>query len=193
MASSSARPPPRRRPHIPNHRGRLRHRQPRHHPRPPQSRNPTCRRAGALPARARRNRPRHRHGDPPAPHSRNSARASSAPGRATSRPASQAQSQTTPVAAPRLRQSRSLHAHTAGSRPSSTPSRGRPHHRRDLRRSRRRAGLCTPAFWNGLFELMHYFGSDRVVVTVMREKAHREQTFIQEQDKKLAAPWTGCI
>jgi hypothetical protein len=48
-------------------------------------------------------------------------------------------------------------------------------------------GLCTPAFWNGLFELMHYFGSDRVVVTVMREKAHREQTFILEQDSKLGS------
>jgi hypothetical protein len=48
-------------------------------------------------------------------------------------------------------------------------------------------GLCTPAFWNGLFELMHYFGSRGVVVTVMKEKAHREQAFIQEQDKKLGS------
>ena len=47
-------------------------------------------------------------------------------------------------------------------------------------------GLCTPAFWNGLFELMHYFGGS-VVVTVMKEKAHREQAFIQEQDKKLGS------
>jgi hypothetical protein len=45
-------------------------------------------------------------------------------------------------------------------------------------------GLCTPAFWNGLFEIMHYFGSDGVVVTVMREKSRREQAFIQEQDRK---------
>jgi hypothetical protein len=44
-------------------------------------------------------------------------------------------------------------------------------------------GFCTPAFWNGLFEIMHYFGGN--VATLMREKTHREQTFIQEQDKKL--------
>ena len=48
-------------------------------------------------------------------------------------------------------------------------------------------GLCSPAFWNGLFELMHYFGSDRVVVTVMKEKTRREQAFIQEQDKTLGS------
>ena len=48
-------------------------------------------------------------------------------------------------------------------------------------------GLCTPAFWNGLFELMHYFGRRGVVVTVMKKKAHREQAFIQEQDKKLGS------
>jgi hypothetical protein len=48
-------------------------------------------------------------------------------------------------------------------------------------------GLCTPAFWNGMFEVMHYFGSDSVVVTVMREKSRREQAFIQEQDKKLGS------
>ena len=46
-------------------------------------------------------------------------------------------------------------------------------------------GLCTPAFWNGLFEVMHYFGGN--VVTVMREKTRREQAFIQEQDKKLGS------
>ena len=44
-------------------------------------------------------------------------------------------------------------------------------------------GLCTPAFWNGMFEIMHYFGGNGVV-TVMREKSRREQAFIQEQDKK---------
>jgi hypothetical protein len=49
-------------------------------------------------------------------------------------------------------------------------------------------GLCTPAFWNGLFEIMHYFGGDGVV-TVMREKTRREQAFIQEQDKKLDSSW----
>jgi hypothetical protein len=49
-------------------------------------------------------------------------------------------------------------------------------------------GLCTPAFWNGLFELMHYFGGDGIA-TVMREKSRREQTFIQEQDRKLDSTW----
>jgi len=50
-------------------------------------------------------------------------------------------------------------------------------------------GLCTSAFWNGLFEIMHYFGGDGVVVTVMREKTRRKQAFIQEQDKKLDSSW----
>ena len=47
--------------------------------------------------------------------------------------------------------------------------------------------FCTPVFWNGIFELMHYFGGS--VETIMREKTHREQTFIQEQDKKLDSTW----
>jgi hypothetical protein len=46
-------------------------------------------------------------------------------------------------------------------------------------------GLCTGAFWNHLFELMHYFGGS--VVNVMREKTRRVQAFIQEQDKKLGS------
>jgi hypothetical protein len=46
-------------------------------------------------------------------------------------------------------------------------------------------GFCTPAFWNGLFEVMHYFGGS--VANVMRERTHREQAFIQEQDKKLGS------
>ena len=48
-------------------------------------------------------------------------------------------------------------------------------------------GFCTPAFWNALFELMHYFGGD--VAKVMREKTQREQAFIKEQDKKLDSTW----
>jgi len=47
--------------------------------------------------------------------------------------------------------------------------------------------FCTPAFWNRLFELMHYFGGS--VVTVMREKTRREHAFIQEQDRKLDSTW----
>ncbi len=46
-------------------------------------------------------------------------------------------------------------------------------------------GFCTPAFWNGIFEIMHYFGGS--VETVMREKTQRVQAFIQEQDKKLGS------
>jgi hypothetical protein len=47
-------------------------------------------------------------------------------------------------------------------------------------------GLCTPAFWNGVFEIMHYFGGDGVA-TVMKEKSRRQEAFIQEQDKKLGS------
>ncbi len=46
-------------------------------------------------------------------------------------------------------------------------------------------GFCTPAFWNGMFEVIHYFGGS--VETLMREKAHREQAFIREQDRKLGS------
>jgi len=48
-------------------------------------------------------------------------------------------------------------------------------------------GLCTPAFWNRLFEVMHYFGGN--VAAVMREKSRREQAFIQEQDRKPDSTW----
>ena len=48
-------------------------------------------------------------------------------------------------------------------------------------------GFCTPAFWNRIFEIMHYFGGS--VETVMREKTQREQAFIQEQDRKLDSTW----
>jgi hypothetical protein len=48
-------------------------------------------------------------------------------------------------------------------------------------------GFCTPAFWNDMFQVMHYFGGS--VETLMREKAHREQKFIQEQDRKLDSTW----
>ena len=48
-------------------------------------------------------------------------------------------------------------------------------------------GLCTSAFWNGIFEIMLYFGGK--VETVMREKTRREQAFIKEQDRKLDSSW----
>jgi hypothetical protein len=49
--------------------------------------------------------------------------------------------------------------------------------------------LCASAFWNGLFETMHYFGGDGVIITVMREKIRRVHAFIQEQNKKLDSTW----
>jgi hypothetical protein len=48
-------------------------------------------------------------------------------------------------------------------------------------------GFCTSSFWNGLFELMHYFGGS--IEKLMQEKSDREQAFIQEQDKKLDSTW----
>ncbi len=48
-------------------------------------------------------------------------------------------------------------------------------------------GFCAPAFWSDMFQLIHYFGGS--VETVMREKTHREQAFIREQDKKLGSTW----
>jgi hypothetical protein len=48
-------------------------------------------------------------------------------------------------------------------------------------------GLCTSAFWNGIFEIMLNFGGK--VETVMREKTRREQAFIKEQDRKLDSSW----
>ncbi len=48
-------------------------------------------------------------------------------------------------------------------------------------------GFCTRAFWYQLFEIIHDFGGD--VVTVMRQKTHREQALIQEQDRKPDNTW----
>jgi hypothetical protein len=48
--------------------------------------------------------------------------------------------------------------------------------------------LCASAFWNGMFEVMHYFGGNGVI-TVMREKTRRVHAFIKEQDKKLDSAW----
>ena len=71
--------PTRRCPHIPRHRGMLRHCQPLHHPGPPEPRHPARQRAAAFPARARRNRPRHQHRDPPHPHRRGATARASRP------------------------------------------------------------------------------------------------------------------
>ena len=48
--------------------------------------------------------------------------------------------------------------------------------------------LCSSAFWNDLFNLMHYYGGGGVV-TLMREKQRRGQAFIQEQDKNIDSNW----
>jgi hypothetical protein len=48
-------------------------------------------------------------------------------------------------------------------------------------------GFCNPAFWNDLFQIIHYFGGN--VATMMREKSRREQAFIQEQDRKPGSIW----
>jgi hypothetical protein len=48
-------------------------------------------------------------------------------------------------------------------------------------------GLCTPAFWSDMFQVIHYFGGS--VETLMRQKTHREQAFIREQDRKLDSTW----
>ena len=45
--------------------------------------------------------------------------------------------------------------------------------------------FCTSALWSDMFQVMHYFGGN--VATLMREKSHREQAFILEQDKKLGS------
>ena len=47
--------------------------------------------------------------------------------------------------------------------------------------------FCKPEFWNGLFELITYFGSS--VTPLMREKFRREQAFIREQD---LTPGSNC-
>ena len=48
-------------------------------------------------------------------------------------------------------------------------------------------GLCTAAFWNEVFHLMHYLGGS--VVTVMREKTRRQNAFMQEQDRIPDSNW----
>jgi len=49
-------------------------------------------------------------------------------------------------------------------------------------------GLCTSAFWNELFDIMHCFGGN--VATLMQEKTHREEAFAEEQDKRPGSDWT---
>ena len=119
---------------------------------------------------------------------RTTARTNRPPTRTASGSTSQAQSRVTPIATPRLMtipnsscpqwRSSSVRCVVARSAAPSTEI------CRDLAVV---PGFCTPAFWNDMFQVMHYFGGS--VETLMREKARREQAFIQEQDKKLDSTW----
>ena len=48
-------------------------------------------------------------------------------------------------------------------------------------------GLRTGAFWNQIFDIIPCLGGS--IATPMRTKAHREQAFIQEQDRKIDSSW----
>ena len=50
-------------------------------------------------------------------------------------------------------------------------------------------GLCHPAFWDTLSEIMTHFGSGGIVAQLMREKARRRQAFDKEQDRDHNANW----
>ena len=92
----------------------FRHCQSLYHPRAPEPRHPACHRAGALPARARRSRPRHRHGDPPHPCRRSTAMPGADP-QADQNPAKPPKAPQNARRCPRLGRSGTLHAHTGGS------------------------------------------------------------------------------
>ena len=48
-------------------------------------------------------------------------------------------------------------------------------------------GFCTSAFWNGMFEIMHYFGGN--VGTLMREKTRRGEAFAQQPESSPESNW----
>jgi hypothetical protein len=48
-------------------------------------------------------------------------------------------------------------------------------------------GFCHSAFWNELFELITYFGSN--VGKIMQEKTRRREAFANEQDRKPGSNW----
>jgi hypothetical protein len=50
-------------------------------------------------------------------------------------------------------------------------------------------GLCHPAFWNALFDIMHHFGGGNAVSQLMTEKARRRKAFANEQDRVRDANW----
>ena len=120
------------------------------------------------------------------------ARASRPPTRATSRPTSQAQSRATPVAAPRLGRSRTLHAHTGGARASSPPPRRRPHHHRHLPRSRRRPRLLHPRVLERDIRDHALLRRQRRNRDAREDPAANRRSF-RSRTRSTAAPGTGCI
>jgi hypothetical protein len=48
-------------------------------------------------------------------------------------------------------------------------------------------GFCTSPFWNGMFEIMHYFGGN--VRTLMREKIRRAEAFAQQPESSPVSNW----
>ena len=156
--------------------------------RPPESRHPARRRAGACPARPRRTRPRHRTRRPPHPR-----------GQPPPAPADAASQQTAPptprhvAPAPSLSlgpdHPANLHAPTLEQlEPRCAAVRG-SHHRRYLPRSRRRPRLLHRPFWNELFDLAHCHGGS--IARLMQERCRREQAFSHEQDTYPTPVGTG--
>ena len=50
-------------------------------------------------------------------------------------------------------------------------------------------GLCHPAFWNALFDIMYWFGGGNAVSDLVTEKRRREKAFDKEQDRNPKATW----
>jgi len=48
-------------------------------------------------------------------------------------------------------------------------------------------GFCTGAFWNEVFESIHWHGGS--VGTLMQTKVRREKAFSREQDRKVGSDW----
>ena len=48
-------------------------------------------------------------------------------------------------------------------------------------------GFCTGAFWNHVFEIMHYLGGN--VATLMQERARRGDAFAQQPESSPESNW----
>ena len=161
-----------------------------HNPRPPQPRHPGAAALERLSCSRRRNRPRHQMVTAaPAP------KKQSQPAPATPNPSNldqPASPKPRPTARPLPPGSDRLRTLSCPHRKNSIvrcAAGRRPHLHRDLPGSTASStGSAQRPSRNGIFEIMHYSGGN-VVITVMREKTHHEQTFIREQDKKLGSTW----